>query len=145
VYKSSYIRTACIDDVPNVARKLKADDLREVREGLGQNPVLALASLVLDTEAVVFNVPNGKTAGMAGVSKDGLIWMLCTDAISEYPKTFVREAKRWVDSLPHPILWNRADIRNTTHLRLLRFLGFTFIQVLPSGPNNKLFVEFLKL
>jgi hypothetical protein len=104
-----------------------------------------LASLVLDTEAVVFNVPNGKTAGMAGVSEDGLIWMLCTDAISEYPKTFVREAKRWVDSLHHPILWNRADIRNTTHLRLLRFLGFTFIQVLPSGPNNKLFVEFLKL
>ena len=128
-----------------MASNLRPEDAREVIEGHGHIPTIHIPIFSQRGFCVYFTVPNGKTAGMAGVSEDGLIWMLCTDAISDYPTTFVREAKRWVDSLPHPILWNRADIRNTTHLRLLRFLGFTFIQVLPGGPNNKLFVEFLKL
>ena len=64
---------------------------------------------------------------MAGVTPHNVVWMLCTDASTEYPHTFVREAKRWVNSLLNPYLCNQADMRNESHIKLLKLLGFTFI------------------
>ena len=49
--------------------------------------------------SVSFTVPNGETAGAAGIEENGAIWMLCTPAIHKYPLTFAREAKRFIDSL----------------------------------------------
>ena len=89
-------------------------------------------------------MPNGKTAGMAGVSDDGGIWMLCTPAINDYPITFAREAKRYVDRQPHKLLWNILDKRNRVHLKLLRFLGFKFLREFKHGPNQLTFIEFAK-
>ena len=62
---------------------------------------------------IYFTVPNGETAGMAGVEEDGRIFMLCTPAIDDYPITFAREAKKYIDSRPEPYLWNIIDARNT--------------------------------
>ena len=81
-----------------VASNLRPEDRREVEEGHGLNPLVELVKAAQRGTCVYFNVPNGKTAGMAGVGKDGTIWMLCTPAIHEYPITFAREAKRFVDS-----------------------------------------------
>ena len=95
--------------------------------------------------AVYFTVPDGKTAGLAGVGKDGAIWMLCTPEIERYPITFAREAKRYVDSREEPLLWNIVDCRNTVHLKLLKFLGFTFLRKFEYGPNNLHFIEFCRV
>ena len=92
-----------------------------------------------------FTVPNGKTAGMAGVSTEGAIWMICTEAIKEYPHTFARESKRFVESRTEPLLWNVADRRNTVHLKLLKFLGFKFLRELKYGPNQLSFIEFCRV
>ena len=89
-------------------------------------------------------MPNGKTAGMAGVD-DGIIWMVCTPAIQEYPVTFAREAKRFVESRTEPLLWNVVDKRNTVHLKLLKFLGFKFLREIYHGPNNLSFIEFCRV
>ena len=69
--------------------------------------------------------------------------MLCTETSAEYPRAFVREARRWVDSLPNPYLYNHADMRNETHIKLLKLLGFKFIRyhVLNGVP----LIEFIKL
>ena len=95
--------------------------------------------------AVYFTVPDGKTAGLAGVGKGGVIWMLCTPDIQRYPITFAREAKRFVDSREEPLLWNIVDCRNTVHLKLLRFLGFKFLRKLRHGPYNLEFIEFCRV
>lgn len=142
---SKYIRKPTLEDVAYISCNLRPDDHREIVEGSGLNPVLSILFSGLESDTVVFNVPNGKTAGIAGVYEDGCIWMLCTPAIQDYPITFVREARKWLDKLPHPILYNWADVRNTVHLKLLKHLGFKFINVVPYGPNNLLFVEFVKL
>ena len=92
-----------------------------------------------------FTVPDGKTAGLAGVGDDGAIWMLCTPEIERYPITFAREAKRYVDSREEPLLWNIVDCRNTVHLKLLKFLGFTFLRKFEYGPNNLPFIEFCRV
>ena len=127
-----------------VASNLRPDDYREVYEGHGHFPLLHLPLSVCNESSVYFTVPNGKTAGMAGVEYDGSIWMLCTPAIHEYPLTFAREAKRFVDSRKEKILWNIVDKRNTVHLKLLQFLGFKFLRELKYGPNQLTFIEFCK-
>ena len=127
-----------------VASNLRPDDYREVYEGHGHFPLLHLPLSVCNESSVYFTVPNGKTAGMAGVEPNGSIWMLCTPAIHEYPFTFAREAKRFVDSRKEKLLWNIVDKRNTVHLKLLQFLGFKFLRELKYGPNQLTFIEFCK-
>ena len=80
---------------------------------------------------------------MAGVNPQNVIWMLCTEASTEYPHTFVREARRWVDSLPNPYLHNVADMRNESHIKLLKLLKFKFINY--KVYNGVPLIEFFKL
>ena len=128
-----------------VASNLRPEDRRELEEGHGLDCIEYFKEMAYDPSCVYFRVPNGKTAGMAGVSEDGAIWMLCTPAILEFPTTFAREAKRFVDSRTEPLLWNIVDKRNTVHLKLLRFLGFKFLREIKHGPNQLTFIEFCRV
>ena len=140
----NYIHPVTIKAALEVASNLRPEDRRELEEGHGTNVFKYFLRVSQDPTNVWFEVPNGKTAGMAGVSKEGNIWMLCTPAILEYPLTFAREAKRFVDSRTEPLLWNIVDKRNTVHLKLLKFLGFKFLREIRHGPNNLTFIEFAK-
>ena len=137
----NYIHPLTKEAAIYVASHLRDDDYREITEGYGWHPLQA-AIYPLEDDAVWFEVPNGKTAGMAGVAPDGQVWMLCTPAIHEYPLTFAREAKRFIDSRKEPVLWNIVDKRNTAHTRLLKFLGFELGKEFVYGPNNITFIEF---
>ena len=129
----------------DVASNLRPDDYREVTEGHGHFPLFQIPMAAFNGDAVWFEVPNGKTAGLAGVQKGGKIWMLCTPAIHEYPLTFAREAKRFIESRDEELLWNIVDKRNTAHLKLLKFLGFKFLRELEHGPNKLTFIEFCRV
>ena len=129
----------------NVASNLLPADRREVEEGHGLDPMVELVKAAHDPSCVYFTMPNGKTAGMAGVGEDGLIWMLCTPVIYDYPTAFARGAKRFVESRTEPLLWNIVDRRNTVHLRLLKFLGFKFLREIFHGPNQLSFIEFCRV
>lgn len=142
---SKFIHPATVEAAIEVASNLRPDDLREVTEGHGYDPMVVLPEAISQGLCVSFTVPNGKTAGLAGIHDNGAIWMLCTPAIHEYPLTFAREAKRFIDSRKEPILHNIVDARNTVHIKLLKFLGFKFIRVINHGPNNLPFIEFCKL
>ena len=71
--------------------------------------------------------------------------MLCTPVIKDYPISFARNAKQFLKTRPETILWNMVDKRNTTHIKLLRFLGFKFLRELQHVPNNLTFIEFVSL
>ena len=141
----NYIHPATDEAAIEVASNLRPDDLREVVEGHGVDPTTELLHAAHNSSSVYFTVPNGKTAGMAGVGRDGTIWMLCTPAIHEYPITFAREAKRFIESRTEPLLWNIVDERNKVHLKLLRFLGFKFLRKKLHGPNQLSFIEFCRV
>jgi hypothetical protein len=128
-----------------VASNLRLEDRRELEEGHGLDCMQYFKDMAYDPLCVHFTVPNGKTAGMAGVEPSGQIWMVCTPAIHEYPLTFAREAKRYVESRTEPLLWNIVDKRNTVHLKLLKFLGFKFLRELKHGPNQLTFIEFCRV
>tara|TARA_R100000458_G_C8273627_1_gene248508 strand:+ start:2539 stop:2988 length:450 start_codon:yes stop_codon:yes gene_type:complete len=142
---SKYIHPITLEAAIEVASKLRPEDRREVEEGHGADPFIYLVNEAQRGKCVYFEVPNGKTAGMAGVDPGGVVWMLCTPAIHDYPLTFAREAKRWVESRPEELLWNVVDKRNIVHLKLLKFLGFKFLRELPFGPNNLSFIEFCRV
>ena len=127
-----------------MASNLRQDDLREAVEGHGVYPTIDIPLMSLKGTCVSFTVPDGRIAGLAGIESDGLIWMVCTDAIDDFPITFAREAKRFIDSRSEPLLWNYADKRNTTHLKLLKFLGFKFLREELFGPNQLPFIKFEK-
>ena len=142
---SKYIHQATVGAALEVASNLLPDDRSEVQEGHGHDPKTALVDSIRYCDSVYFEVPNGKIAGLAGVHGNGQIWMLCTPAIYDYPHTFAREAKRYVDERREKLLWNIVDERNEVHLKLLRFLGFKFIRRLNYGPNNLTFIEFARV
>ena len=142
---SKYIHPVTMEAVIEVASNLREDDYREVYDGHGHLPLLYLPLAAFNGDTVWFEVPNGKTAGMAGVQEGGKIWMLCTPAIHEYPLTFAREAKRFIESRTEELLWNIVDKRNTAHLKLLKFLGFKFLRELEHGPNKLTFIEFCRV
>ena len=69
--------------------------------------------------------------------------MFCTPAILDFPLTFAREAKRFIESRTERVLWNYVDKRNTVHIKLLKFLGFTLLEEeIPFGPNQLPFIRF---
>ena len=142
---SKYIHPITIKAAKEVAMNLRPDDLREVEEGHGLDPLEHLIWSAQNVSCVYFKVPNGKTAGMAGVDPDGQIWMLTTPAIEKYPHTFAREAKRFVESRKEKLLWNIVDKRNIVHLKLLKFLGFKFLREVRHGPNQLSFIEFCRV
>ena len=141
----NYIHPITYEAALEVATNLRSDDRREVVEGHGLNPMILLPLAAEEGSAVYFTVPDGKTAGLAGVGDGGTIWMVCTPDIERYPITFAREAKRFVDSREEPLLWNIVDCRNTVHLKLLKFLGFKFLRKVTHGPNNLPFIEFCRV
>ena len=140
----NYIHPITLEAAIEVASNLRLEDRREVEEGHGVDSFTSLISKAQEGSCVYFEVPNGKTAGMAGVEDDGCIWMLTTDAIYDYPLTFARESKRYVERQTHDTLWNIIDKRNTVHLKLLKFLGFKFLEEIFHGPNNLPFIKFYK-
>ena len=125
-----------------MASNLRQEDLREVVEGHGLQPTIAIPLASLEGFCVHFTVPDGRIAGLAGVGDDGKVWMLTTSAILDFPVTFARESKRFIESRTESVLWNYVDKRNTVHIKLLKFLGFNFLEEVPFGPNQLPFIRF---
>jgi len=141
---SNYINLCTLEAAYEVASNLRQDDLREVVEGHGVQPTIAIPLNSLRGFCVQFTVPDGRIAGLAGIEDDGRIWMLTTPAILDFPVTFAREAKRFIESRTESVLWNYVDKRNTAHIKLLKFLGFTFLEEVPFGPNELTFIKFAR-
>ena len=143
MYEGKYIQTCTPELALSVGLNLRYEDRRETEQTTGLTAEASIIeSFYNSTYSVYFTVPNGKAAGMAGVTPHNVVWMLCTDASTEYPHTFVREAKRWINSLLNPYLCNQADMRNEAHIKLLKLLGFNFINY--HVYNNVPLIQFIK-
>lgn len=76
----------------------------------------------------------------------GAIWMLSTERIHNYPRTFLKFSRRWVDffNKKYPVLTNVVDLRNRVHIEWLRWLKCDFIDQIKVGPNDTPFVQFVR-
>lgn len=140
------------DQLQQLAPLLSKDDQREIRALGWQSCHQALwHSARASAFLTYFTLNDGTPAGLAGVVPDaeqiGCVWLLTTDAVRQVPLAFVRAARYWLNSLSsqYVMLHNIADPRNTTHMKLLKHLGFKRLSYVPVGDRNHTFVEFAKL
>ena len=146
MHESKYIKPCTPELALSVGQNLRREDRREVEQTTGYCAEAVIINSFYNSaygQCVYFEVPNGKAAGVAGVSPQNVIWMLCTEASTEYPQTFTREARRWVNALPNTYVFNQADMRNEAHIKLLKLLGFKFIRY--HVYNGVPLIEFIKL
>ena len=146
MHESKFIKPLTAELALSVGQNLRWEDRREAEETTGCCAEAVCVNSFYNSaygSSVYFEVPNGKAAGVAGVTPENVIWMLCTEASTEYPHTFVREARRWVEALPNPYVFNHADMRNESHIKLLKLLKFTFINY--HVYNGVPLIEFIKL
>lgn len=138
------IKPARIEDVAYVANNLLQEGIQDfLRAGI--NPVLQMSLDVTVDKSYVVLSPDNVPAALLGISRDGCMWMNMTHEIRKHPKAFIKAAKKWINELDHPILWNQVDIQNTQLLKFIKLLGFKFLRILPFGTNNIYYVEFVKL
>ena len=100
-------------------------------------------------------VHNGLIKGMFGVNKSmindriGIPWMLSDGDFKGLEITFLRTGKKWVDGLLSTnwdLLYNYVDVDNHNAIKWLKFLGFSFIRVMPNfGYAGTPFVEFMRI
>ena len=130
----------------SVASNLLPSDQQECFEGHGCKEFMNIAVGALTTpNSYYYKAPNGKSAAIGGVDDEGKIWMLCTPIVQDYPIQYARDCIRFINNRTEKLLWNIVDKRNITHIKLLRFLGFTFLREIIHGPNNLTFIEFCKI
>lgn len=97
---------------------------------------MAWAGLVGDEVACIFGV-----VGASIISETGYPWLLGTDLIEQHAKAFLRRNKAMVKRMlaRYPYLKNYVDVRNTTAISWLQWLGFT---ILPAEPHGMYRMQF---
>ncbi len=144
-------KEATIKDALEVARNIRPEDKMEL-EGLGHNLGSLPFSVALSDVAVSFFNKDGDICGVAGVCpsdtpRSGIVWMICTPALTKQPLTFVRQARNWLAEVgkDYDLLWNYTDMRNTFHHKLLKMLGFKALRIVQPPPNYLPYYEIVKL
>ena len=141
----SNIHPLTLEAAIEVASNLRPEDRRELVEGHGYDPIEYAKLVAQEGTSIYFTMPNGKTAGMGGISENGIIWLLCTPEIHKYPIAFVKLAKSYLESSKVNLVHNVVDARNVVHLKLLKYLGFNFLKEIEFGPNKLSFIEFCRV
>jgi hypothetical protein len=146
------IRRSFIEDVDWLAPRLRDADINEVKASMDWNPEQALIYGFYESSVCMSAVRNNKPFVMFGVvevePEVGAIWLLGSSMIETSWVFFLRKSKLWLDVLhkDYPLLFNYVDQRNEVHIRYLKWLGFTFINLHPQFGAGKLpFYEFVRI
>ncbi|MBD9511921.1 hypothetical protein IB265_34800 [Ensifer sp. ENS10] len=141
-------------DAVSLAPRLRAADRRECLAHHGIDPKFLLPySITEGSHAWAFE-HDGKCIGLFGVEpvdqhpNFGLVWMVTSDDIFRHKRQILRDSPVWLNKLHdlYPLLGNHVDCRNRSHIRWLRWLGFSMLRVIPEfGVERLPFIEFAKL
>ena len=138
------IRQATLSDIPAVAGDLLEAGIADLNRA-GYQPVLTMAYDVMNDDSYLATTEDGKPICMFGISDTGCIWLHMTNEVQKYPIAFIRAAKRFINNLERPILFNCIDIQNINLIKFIQHLGFKVINVVAVEPSNNYHVEIVKL
>ena len=147
-----YLRKANLKDLNYVCANMRQMDRMEALYQTGYDPEDALRLTYLSGEKVMAIAGDeDQPMGLCGVSYEGCIWMLATDELfdnKKYRIQLIRQGRKWVDNLleSYKILYNYVYAENTSAIKWLKALGFTFVKLHESyGYQKKPFYEFLRI
>jgi len=147
-----YMKVATEDDAIALAKKLRQEDIDEVKANSNLSPEEALVIGIKNSElpiGIYYNDECVSIFGVVPVYKSALIWLLASEDAFKYLKIpFLRNNKELVNFLnkKHTVLYNFVDARNKVHIKWLKWLGFIFINKIEKfGFEQRPFYEFVRL
>ena len=127
-------------------------DKIEAHYQTGMKPEDALSFTYMGSEVnMAIANDNDEPIGLCGVQNDGCIWCVATDDLysnKKYRIQLIRQGREWVDNLlgSYKILYNYVYAENTSAIKWLKSLGFTFVNYHKEfGLQQKPFYEFLRI
>ena len=147
-----YLRKASLKDFKYVVSNMRVMDKIEAKYQTGLEPELALSYTFLGSQInMAIADDNDQPIGLCGVIEDGCIWCVATDDLysnKKYRIQLIRQGRVWVDNLleSYKILYNYVYAENTSAIKWLKALGFTFVNYHKEyGKEQKPFYEFLRI
>ncbi|WP_159953204.1 hypothetical protein [Rhizobium sp. 18065] len=152
---AAFVRKAKLEDIPELASRLRHEDVREIRSTTpaeqSLESVLAYNVGASSTAFAIVDLQSDAVIALFGAAPagdgTGSVWMHGSDLIKTRRITFLKHSRRAVELLhaEYPILRNWADTRNQVHLDWLRYAGFRFLGTSTSISNDGTpFVEFFR-
>jgi hypothetical protein len=148
------MRCQLVDPTPEnmlyIAQRMRAQDVAEIWASHHSTPLEALEHGAGHSSWVKVGVIDGEPVCMFGVSamsllyREGLPWMLGTDALNRHARLLVRIAPAVVAYMHalYPTLYNWVDARNRRSVKWLKALGFRLGDPAPYGADGLPFHRF---
>lgn len=133
---------ATVDHAKYIAPLLRDADREEIKALTGKDVEPVLIESVLSTGEHWAALMEGKPICLLGISElslmgsnDGVIWMVGTDDIMLHRKKILSMSKSYIDVKREMfrLLFNYVDVRNTSSIRWLKWLGFEVHNEKPYG------------
>ena len=147
-----HLRKATLKDFKYVVNNMRVMDKIEAHYQTGMKPKDALSFTYIGSEVnMAIANDNDEPIGLCGVQNDGCIWCVATDDLysnKKYRIQLIRQGREWVDNLlgSYKILYNYVYAENTSAIKWLKSLGFTFVNYHKEfGLQQKPFYEFLRI
>jgi len=147
-----HLRKATLKDFKYVVNNMRVMDKMEAHYQTGMKPEDALSFTYMGSEVnMAIANDNDEPIGLCGVQNDGCIWCVATDDLysnKKYRIQLIRQGREWVDNLlgSYKILYNYVYAENTSAIKWLKSLGFTFVNYHKEfGLQQKPFYEFLRI
>ena len=147
-----YLRKSKLEDFKFVVENMREMDRLETYYQTDMTPEDALSVTFLGSQInMTIASDDDEPIGLCGVFKDGCIWCIATDELfnnKKYRIQLIRQGREWVDKLleSYKILYNYVYAENTSAIKWLKALGFTFVNLHESyGRQKKPFYEFLRI
>ena len=150
VSKPEIVR-ATLEDCRELAENMREEDRWEVFHAAGLQSHEAVMVSMASSEYIYAGKINGKVVCIFGVGEVspgvGCPWMLATDLLTTVKKTFLRHCRPFVEAMNerYPLLTNKVWVENTTHIRWLKWLGFTFLPHKTVTASGATFQDFVRI
>ena len=149
-------RKSTPNDIVEVAANMRQEDIEEIYAYSGSNPKSSLIYCYFASKPCMTMLGRkGNIMGMYGVipirKNLGKIWMLGHRTMtSDYKdvRAFLRNSPIELDKfkMNYPILFNYVDARNRTHVKWIKYMGFSIIKEHATfGYEGRPFYEFAKV
>ncbi|HAI44454.1 MAG TPA: hypothetical protein DCM40_43315 [Maribacter sp.] len=154
--RPSRLEKSTPNDVIEVASNMRQEDIEEIYAYSGADPKSSLIYCYFGSQPCMTMVGRkGNIMGMYGVipvrKNMGKIWMLGHRTMTtDYKdvRAFLRNSPIELDKfkMNFPILFNYVDARNTTHVKWIKYMGFSIIKEHATfGYEGRPFYEFAKV
>ncbi len=148
-------RKSILSDVMTVAANMRQEDKEEILAYSGTLPKEQMFYCFFSSKPCMTMIGRkGNIMGMYGVvpcsPKVGRIWMLGHKSMtSDYKdvRDFLRHSPMELQKFHcnYPLLYNYVDARNETHIKWIKWMGFSIIKKHATfGAEGRTFYEFVK-